>query len=349
MAFEGLASAFEAGKQAAPMSPFGYAAGNVMDLFKMQQENAFKLAQTAALFRGEKEYEYQTDPTKVEAAQRQKSNADFLGGGNSLGPGAGGAQPGAEASPGASGSPPTKIGNPFKSPNQSFGGTIQDTADIYGRHFTSLDAIGQKKQAEMRAEQATLVDPLIGTSVGVLKGGVGRFKQMAAENPFGAGRAAGLYNQYVGGPTGTSPSVSAYHGLRVEIATELAKIANPSGRGAQATVDEFMKLLPDDYSNWDEAANKIHDAAQNAFARYHAYKYGSMDGYSPDLYASQVQDILDAPASGQSSMNPLQKAGNANKKEDDRTEIKKRIATGRYEKTKSKMVGDFKKEYGEDL
>lgn len=63
---------FKAGQAAGSQSasPFQVGAGNVMDVFKQGIENQMKLAQTAALFKGEKNYENSVDPTKITAQKR---------------------------------------------------------------------------------------------------------------------------------------------------------------------------------------------------------------------------------------------------------------------------------------
>lgn len=338
---------FQAGQKIGKANaPSSSGVDNVLDMFKTQAENKMKLQQTAALFKGEEQYKNQNDPTRVDAANRVASNSNFLGGGqsNPMGgqPQQTPSQPSwnevteqAKLSSLVAGNPDKKDalmarfnqrkneamsgvssqgsqpGNPFASQTPS--GTIQTGADIYGRKFTDLDAVAKEEEVKQRTQQAAQVEPLIGTTIGVLKGGVGRFKAMANANPAGAGRLAGPLN-WLGGKTGSNPNVKPYEGLKVEIATELAKIANPSGRGAQATIDEFMKLLPDNFSTWDEAGNKIHDAAQNAFARYHGYKYGTSVPYDPAKYEPYIQDILNAPASKEYSLNPIQKAAAKNGK-----------------------------------
>lgn len=165
----------------------------------------------------------------------------------------------------------------------------------------------KESAAKERGVQSGTVDPLLGTATGAMRGAIGRFKAMAEANPLGAGRTAGVLNS-LGGATGLNPNVKPYNGLKVEVATELAKIANPSGRGAQATIDQFAKLLPDDYSNWNEASNKIHDAMQNAFVRYHSYKFGTPPT-AQDMagFESQIQDILNTPPTKQATMNPQSK------------------------------------------
>lgn len=157
--------------------------------------------------------------------------------------------------------------------------------------------------AKERGTQSGAVDPLLGTATGAMRGYIGRWKAMNVGNPAGAGRVGGLVNTF-GGVTGTNANVKPAEGLKIEVATELAKIANPSGRGAQQTIDEFAKLLPDNFSNNAEAANKIHDVMQNAFLRYHSYKYGTPPTQQDvDKYESAIQDILNTPAAKQASMN----------------------------------------------
>ncbi len=179
---------------------------------------------------------------------------------------------------------------------------ITPNGPSYVNNQARADLAGQKKYSQNKAT----IDPLVQSGENVLKTSVGAFKQMIANNPAGAGRAGGLMN-WIGGKLGTNPAVNAYNGLKVETATELAKIANPSGRGGPEIAKEFEKLLPNDFSTWEEFSNKFHYAAQNAFARQAAY---NNIPYNPDDYESKIQEILNTPAFhqmevGNKSGNPL--------------------------------------------
>lgn len=83
MAFGDPLGYFSAGQAAgkASASPFEIGAGNVMDVFKQGIENQMKLAQTAALFKGEKGWENQNDPTKLEAQAKLNASGFGPGGG----------------------------------------------------------------------------------------------------------------------------------------------------------------------------------------------------------------------------------------------------------------------------
>lgn len=74
---------FQAGQKAgkARAFPAGQATSNVMDVFNKQLENQMILERTAALFKGEKDYEIQNMPTQQEASMKVGIMKNVLGGG----------------------------------------------------------------------------------------------------------------------------------------------------------------------------------------------------------------------------------------------------------------------------
>lgn len=152
MAFDNLASAFAAGKQAAPQSPFGMAAGNVMDLFKKQQETGMNLAMTAALFKGQKDYEYNTDPTKIEA--QGKLNSPGLSGGAF-----GDSGSGSDTSSQPSGAPPSGSPFPGAGGNQgTIGSNVATEATDYRgiKHVNQKAIVDQKAAEELVAQRSAV-------------------------------------------------------------------------------------------------------------------------------------------------------------------------------------------------
>lgn len=110
-------------------SPMAYGAENVHDIFNKMMENQMQLAQTAAIFKGQKEYEYGTDPTKLESAANYKA----MSGGAPDTQATGAVPPG---QPGQAGS-----GFVLKS-KKGFGGT----------EYTNLDALKQEKMVQEEAQ-----------------------------------------------------------------------------------------------------------------------------------------------------------------------------------------------------
>lgn len=221
MAFDNIGAFAEAGRKAGEesQSPFGYGAQNVMDLFKMQQENAYKLAQTAALFQGEKQYEYGTDPTKIAAGKNLQAMSDTDNGG-SVGGGSGGAAfPGTTAGATASGGPaPATKGNMIQQSAEGFG----------GKKFVNPGVGAQEQLMKDRLNQDVAFSSLnsaINAHLGAVKayhnaiGPGGMLPNMTA------GAAANMGDPYVSGAKQMLDTANE------TLAQRIAKEVNPGGIG----------------------------------------------------------------------------------------------------------------------
>lgn len=350
MAFDNLASAFQSGKQAAVQTPFEYGAGNVMDLFKMQQENAMKLAQTAALFQGEKQYEYQTDPTKV-GAQRQLNELNGFSGG-----GSGVASNPMPSSPNSGGSPTP---NPIQQGALN-NGMVQTGTDIMGHKFENQGAAVTKdviqKQLESSSSDAAgaalmlqKMDELKNLHDRALKAsGIDRAK--VQQSPFGLATRASQATQSaqlsMQGPD--NPDWQNYENAKKNFAMMADRgLFGEKGKltGQQIAAGNMLFPGKGGTQEGDEGLwNILYSVPKQTIDFHNQLVAKNLGSNSPaQIQSNPIQSA--AAAQQNSSTNKIDPA----QKENDRVEIKKRLASGKYEKTKAKMIADFKNEYGEDL
>lgn len=113
-------------------------------------------------------------------------------------------------------------------------------------------------------------------------------KGTGVEKYFGQGRISGMLSKITGDLTGANPAVEPYEGQRKFVASALARIANPSGRGGTEMTKIFEDALPSAKSNWQEFASHITNAINDAFV-----KKSSVDGtpYN-DIDANQLAKTI---------------------------------------------------------
>ncbi len=211
MAFDNLGAFAQAGKDGgkASKNPLQYGAENVLDLFTQDRQNAAKLAQTAALFKAEKNYEYATDPTKIRATKDQEA----MGNG-----GAAGSAPVAGSSP-----PSTSRAKP------GGGNMIQKSAEGYGgQKFENPEVGAIEQQMKDRMEQDasfSALSSMISTHFGALK---------AYHDAIGEGGAlpsATAKMATFGGDPYVSAVSAQLHTANESLAQRIAKEINPGGIG----------------------------------------------------------------------------------------------------------------------
>lgn len=151
-----------AGKQSA--SPFEVGAGNVMDVFKQGIENQMKIAQTAAVFKGEKQYDYENDPTKVRSAKDLKAMSD-TDNGTSVGGGSNGAAVTGKVSGGTTSGGPTAgtAGNMIQQSAEGFGGKKFVDPSVGAAEQQYKDALASnQKFASANSMISNLMKPMAG-------------------------------------------------------------------------------------------------------------------------------------------------------------------------------------------
>lgn len=337
MPFNDLASAFQAGKGAAVQSPFETGAGNVFDLFKEQQETAMKLAQTAALFKGEKGWENQNDPTKLEA--QAKLNASGLGGGTDSGgpPPPGTPFPGSQPAGGALG---TNVPTSFTSiTGQKFDNqNAQVTGDVIKKQLdaSSQDAAGAALMMQKMDELKKLHDQALNSS------GIDRAK--VSPSPFGLATRASQATQAaelsMQGPD--NPSWQNYENAKSNFSQmadrglfgEKGKLTGQQIKSGQLLFPGKSGTLEGDQGLWDI----LYSIPKNTIDFHNNLVQKNLGVGSPA--GIQTNPIQNAAAAQQNNINP--KTMTPERKSEYGT------ALAKYPGKKSAILAKYKEEAGAD-
>lgn len=192
---------------------------SVMDMFKAQQENQMKLAQTAALFKAEKQYEYATDPSKIES--QAKLNASGLGSG-------GGGNPLQAA---AAGGPQVGQGSLGSNVPTSF---TSVTGQKFDNQAAEVDKDVSKKQLDDAGVEAV--------------GAVAMKRQLDKMRDLYEDAMSKLPAQGIGSRA-SAPTPGIFQGLEAMAATKAQKAtldlqgqSNPSWIAYKAAIPEFAQL-----------------------------------------------------------------------------------------------------------
>ncbi len=136
-----LMNAFQIGQGIGKANAFpgAEASGNILDMFNQQMQNQMKLQQQAALFKGEKNYEWSNSPQSQEA--QAKLNASGFGPGSQGG--------------GTGGPPPGTFGNPPPSSGTLGSDVPTEFTSITGQKYSNQNAEVSKQVAQKALDESS--------------------------------------------------------------------------------------------------------------------------------------------------------------------------------------------------
>lgn len=270
-----------AGKESA--NPFQIASGNVMDVFKANIENQMKLAQTAALFKGEKQYDYANDPTKVTAnfenAQRGLGSGQPGGGMPSI---PGGSQPQGGA---------TNTIQSAASSQGSQNGDLQVKSMKYGIYDLADPSYDSKVEQHKKIFES---DSNLKQLTGILDNYAQNLKSAYLEQGGQGGIVAGGAGSALASLKQPNTSyIRGLQNLKVDATAALARQLQGSSQGIQKMFQVTSHNIPDNWDNPDAAGSMLTDMVTNAYVITQGVKQAGLSDdqimkMSPDQIHAQV-------------------------------------------------------------
>ncbi len=230
-------------------SPFTYGANSLMDRFNAANDAAMKMALTAQMFKGEKNWEIQNMPQQQMAAAELKSQTGMDQGTST--PGQGAVMPGSVAGAGASGNPPQPSGGQM---------ALKETK-MLNKTYADPGFEAKVEQHKKLLESNVSLNQLSG----ILDNYAGNLKsawlQQGGADPLHA--AAGSALAWAKQPN--TAYIRGIQNLKMEAQAAIARQMQGSSQGIQRMFAVTGHNIPDNWENPGAAGSMINDMLTNSY------------------------------------------------------------------------------------